>query len=60
MAEILEITPETLDATVAQDKIVLVDAWAAWCGPCRGFAPVFEKVAAKHQDHVFVSRDQEH
>lgn len=39
--------------TIEKDGIVLVDFWAAWCGPCRMFGPVFEKASEKHQDIVF-------
>lgn len=57
MAEVLELTPETYDKTVDQDRIVLVDAWAAWCGACRKFAPVFEKAATDYPQHVFAKLD---
>ena len=57
MAEVLELTPETYDKTVSQDSIVLVDAWAAWCGACSKFAPVFEKAAAQYPQHVFAKLD---
>src|SRR5204862_6782249 len=46
------------DQTV-KDGIVLIDFWAAWCGPCRQFAPVFERVSEKHPDAVFAKVDTE-
>jgi thioredoxin 1 len=51
-------TLENHDETV-QDGIVLIDFWAAWCGPCRQFAPVFERVSEKHADAVFAKVDTE-
>jgi thioredoxin 1 len=49
----VEITSENLQATVKKGGIVLLDWWAPWCGPCRAFGPVYERVAAKHPDITF-------
>jgi len=55
----VEITQQNFKPTVEKDGIVLIDWWAAWCGPCRAFAPTFEKVAAKNPDIVFGKVDTE-
>jgi thioredoxin 1 len=55
----VEITKENFQQTVDREGIVLLDWWAAWCGPCRSFAPTFEKVAALHPDIVFGKIDTE-
>ena len=54
-----EITLENLPATVQENDIVLLDFWAAWCGPCRMFAPIFERAAEAHPDIVFGKVDTE-
>jgi thioredoxin 1 len=58
---VVELTKENFEQVVTSNPTVIVDYWAPWCGPCRGFAPVFEKVSEKHPDVVFakVNTDDE-
>jgi thioredoxin 1 len=58
---VVELTKENFEQVVTSNSTVIVDYWAPWCGPCRGFAPVFEKVSEMHPDVVFakVNTDEE-
>jgi thioredoxin 1 len=58
---VVELTKENFEQVVTSNATVIVDYWAPWCGPCRGFAPVFEKVSEAHPDVVFakVNTDEE-
>ena len=55
----VNLTAETFDATIEAEGLVLVDFWAAWCGPCRRFGPIFEQASEQHPDIVFAKVDTE-
>jgi thioredoxin 1 len=54
-----EITAQTFEETITNSDIVIVDFWAPWCGPCRSFAPIYEKVSDNHSDIVFAKVNTE-
>ncbi|MEY9215025.1 thioredoxin [Thermobifida halotolerans] len=55
----VELTKDNFNDTVTGSDIVLVDFWAGWCGPCRMFAPVYERVSQRHDGIVFGKVDTE-
>ncbi|OLZ74339.1 thioredoxin [Streptomyces sp. IMTB 2501] len=59
MSSTVELTKDNFDQTVSENDFVLIDFWAAWCGPCRQFAPVYEKAATDNPDLVFGKVDTE-
>lgn len=55
----LTLTSTAFEDTIKNNEIVLIDFWAAWCGPCKSFAPVFEKASNDNPDIVFAKVDTE-
>jgi thioredoxin 1 len=58
-AAAITVTKDNFESTIRDNEIVLLDFWAAWCGPCRFFAPIFESAAADNPDIVFGKIDTE-
>ena len=58
---VVELTKENFEQVITSNPTVVVDYWAPWCGPCRGFAPVFERVAEANPGAIFakVNTDDE-
>ncbi|SPT51197.1 thioredoxin [Actinomadura madurae] len=54
-----ELTRENFEDALSSGDMILIDFWAGWCGPCRFFAPVYERVSEKHADIVFGKVDTE-
>ncbi len=56
---VLELNEQNFEDTILNNDFVVIDFWAPWCGPCRGFAPVYEAAAEKHEGIVFAKVNTE-
>ena len=54
-----ELNSENFNDTIQGNDIVIIDFWAEWCGPCKSFAPTFERAADNHEDIVFAKVNTE-
>lgn len=56
---LIELKDDNFEQTILENDFVIIDFWAPWCGPCRGFAPVFEAAAEKYPDITFAKVNTE-
>lgn len=56
---VLELNEQNFEETILTNDFVIIDFWAPWCGPCRGFAPVYEAASEKHADIIFAKVNTE-
>jgi thioredoxin 1 len=55
----IQINADDFESTITDNDIVLIDFWADWCGPCKRFAPIYEKASEEYGDIVFAKLDTE-
>jgi thioredoxin 1 len=54
---IVNLTKENFDSVTSESGVVMVECWAEWCGACKDFNPIYEKISKKYGDHTFAKLD---
>ena len=52
----LQINSDNFEQVISSDKLVIIDFWATWCGPCRALSPIMDELAEQYKDEVVIAK----